>query len=111
MNDCCTYLDPDIQQAPSSSIIYTVDWPSRGLPSGVTIASQQFFPAGATDYTISNESIVDGGLQTSFELTGGIPGTYYGINNRITLSDGEIMNATLIFQCVFQETRRWDTCI
>ena len=111
MNGSCTYLEPDIQQSPESSIIYTVDWPSRGLPAGSTISSQSFFPAGSTDYTLSNEAIVDAGLQTSFQLTGGIPGTYYAITNQITLSDGEIMNATLIYQCVFQETRRGSTCL
>lgn len=111
MQDGCTYLEPDIQQSPESSIIYTVNWPTRGLPTGITIVNAAFLPAAPTDYTISNIAIVDAGLQVSFELTGGIPGTYYGITNRVTLSDGEVMNATLIYQCVFQETRQCDGCV
>lgn len=105
------YIEPDIIQAPGESIIYTVDWPSRGLPTGVTISSQSFLPAGATDYTISNEAIVDSNLETSFELTGGIPGTFYGITNQITLSDGEVMQDTLIYSCVWQNTNQQDTSI
>ena len=111
MNPCDNYIDPDITQTPSESIIYTVDWPSRGLPVGATIASQAFGPAGSTDYTISNESIVDSGQETVFQLTGGIPGTIYAITNTITLSDGEIMQDTLLYSCVFQNLRRRNTCI
>lgn len=105
------YLEPDIEQTPAESIIYTVDWPCRNLPTGTTIASQIFLPASPTDYTISNLAIVDSGLQTSFELTGGIPGTCYGITNQITLSDGEVMQDTLIYKCVEQNIRRKNTCI
>lgn len=105
------YIDPDIQQTPAESIIYTVDWPTRGLPAGLTIVSQTFAPGSPTDYTISNPLIVDNGLQTAFQLTGGIPGTSYGITNTITLSDGEIMQDTLIYLCVAQNVRGRSTCI
>lgn len=106
-----TYLDPDISQAPAESIIYTVDWPDRGLPEGVTIASQTYSPAGPTDYTISNPNITPDQLMTTFQLTGGIPGTVYGITNSIVLSDGERMQTTLLFECVFQNIRKRNTCI
>lgn len=111
MNQCQNYIDPDISQTPAESIIYTVDWTTRGLPDGLTIVSQAFTPSGSTDYTISNELIVDNGLQTAFQLTGGIPGTTYSITNTITLSDGETMQDTLIYQCVFQNLRRRSTCL
>lgn len=108
---CDNYLDPDITQAPGESIVYVVDWPNRGLPTGATIASQAFLPSGSTDYTISNEEIIDSGLQTQFQLTGGIPGTTYEITNQITLSDGEIMQATLTYDCVAENLRTRDTCL
>lgn len=111
MNDNCTYVTPDITQSAASSIIYTVNWPTRGLPAGATISSAIFTPAEPTDYTISNISIVENATMVSFELSGGIPGTYYAINNQITLSDGEVMNAALIYKCVFLETRQANTCI
>ncbi len=108
---CDLYVDPDIQQTPGESIIYTVDWPSRGLPTSATIVSQTFTPAGATDYTISNEIIVEDATMTAFQLTGGIPGTLYGITNSITLSDGETMQDTLLYSCVLQNVRQRSTCI
>ena len=111
MGACDQYIEPDIIQAPGESIIYVVDWPSRGLPSGVTIASQSFSPSGSNDYTLSNESIVDNGLQTQFQLTGGIPGNRYQITNQVTLSDGEVMQATLIYECVTENTRQRNTCL
>lgn len=111
MNSCNEYVDPDISQAPGESILYTVDWPSRGLPDGVTISSQSYRPTGPTDYTISNTGLTDDDLMTTFKLTGGIPGTNYGIINAIVLSDGERMETTLIYECVLQNTRRKSTCV
>lgn len=111
MGACDQYIEPDIIQAPGESIIYKVDWPSRGLPSGVTIASQSFSPSGTTDYTLSNKNIVDNGLQTQFQLTGGIPGNSYQITNDVVLSDGETMQATLIYDCVAVNTRQRNTCL
>jgi len=104
-------LIPIFRKRLAESIIYAVDWPTRGLPDGLTIASQTFTPTTPTDYTISNEAIVDYGLQTAFQLTGGIAGTTYNITNTITLSDGEIMQDTLVFQCVFQNLRKRSTCL
>ena len=111
MGACDNYIDPDIEDVPASVITYTVDWPARGLPPGLTIATSVFLPSGTTDYTILASSIIDGGLQTAFQLTGGIPGTVYAITNKVTLSDGEIMNATLLYSCVFQNTRRMSACL
>lgn len=105
------YINPDIVQAPGESIVYVVDWPNRGLPPGATIASQSFLPSGTTDYTISNKEIIDNGLQTQFQLTGGIPGNFYNITNQITLSDGEIMQATLVYQCVAENINQTDNSI
>ena len=111
MNSCDNYIEPDISDTPGASIIYTVDWPSRGLPVGATIVWQTFTPSGTTDYTLSNTSIVDSGLQTSFQLTGGIPGNRYPITNQIQLSDTEFMEATLIYECVLLNVRRKSPCI
>ena len=95
-----SYVAPDITQGSAESIIYTVDWPCHGLPPGQQISTQLFLPAGTTDYTLSNIAISDDGLQTVFQLTGGIPGTYYSIINQVTLQDGEIMQAPFIYKCV-----------
>lgn len=95
-----SYIEPDITQGSGESIIYTVDWPCHGLPPDQTISTQLFLPAGSTDYTLSNLAISDSGLQTNFQLTGGIPGTYYSIINQVTLSDGEILQAPFIYSCV-----------
>lgn len=95
-----SYIEPDIIQGSGESILYTVDWPCHGLPPGRTILTQAFLPGGATDYTLSNIAITDNGLQTTFQLTGGIPGTYYSIINQVNLSDGEILQASFIFSCV-----------
>lgn len=111
MNCCTSYSDPDIIQTPGESIAYTIDWPSRGLPSEATISSTSFSPTGTTDYAISNEEVTDDGLNVVFQLTGGIPGTTYSITNSIVLSDGEIMQATLVYECVLQNLRRQNTCI
>lgn len=111
MNSCCNYLEPDFEQMPAESIVYTVDWPNRGLPIGAVIISQEYLPSGPTDYTISNTSIVDDGLQTQFQITGGIAGTTYAITNKISISDSQIFETTLIFNCVAQNVRQRDTCL
>ena len=111
MGACNLYVEPDIQQAPGESIVYTVDWPSRGLPADVTIISQTYTPAGATDYAISNTLIVENGTMTAFQLTGGIPDTIYGITNTIMLSDDQTMQATLLYNCVLQNVKQRSNCI
>lgn len=103
MTNCqnnCSYITPDIIQTPDESILYTVDWTARGLPDGLTIESQEFFPGAPTDYEISNEDIPEAGLSTVFQLTGGTPGITYAITDRVTLSSGEILAVTLFYQCV-----------
>lgn len=106
MGDCSSYIEPDIEQTPNESIIYTINWPARGLPENVTIADTEFLPAGTTPYEISNAVVSDNGLYVTFQLTGGVAGSQYSITNRITLSDDEVMEDTLIYHCVFQNTRK-----
>lgn len=108
---CNSYIEPDFSQAPGESVVYVVDWPNRGLPAGATIISSNFFPSGPTDYTITNSAIVDDAQQTQFQITGGIPGTSYHITNRIAISDTEIFETTLVFDCVEQNLRQRNTCL
>lgn len=89
----------DIVQTPTERILYTVDWPARGLPSGVTISSQTL-AASDPSVTISDEEITDDDTTVTFMLTGGVAGNFYYITNTITLSDSQVMQEMLSFQCI-----------
>lgn len=89
----------DITQTPQESIEYTINWPARGLPDNVTISSQAL-AASSTDFTITAGTITGAGTTVSFSLTGGVAGKFYTITNTVTLSDGEVWQETLSFQCI-----------
>lgn len=92
-----------VKQTPQETLDWTIDWTQRGLPTGITIASQVFTPDSA-DYTISDPEIVASGTKTAFTLTGGVPGSlgirFYQFTNTVTLSDGEIMQETVTYECI-----------
>lgn len=86
---------------------FTIDWVTRGLAAGDSIASQSFVPS-STDFTISNTSIVASpstGAAASgslFWVNGGIPGTFYDITVTATTVSGRILNETVTYEVTNQ---------
>lgn len=98
MQSCCV-SNADITQTPNEKIIYTIDWPSRGLPEDTTIVSQTL-TASSSDVTISSQEITDDNTTVTFMLTGGVAGNVYTITNHIVLSDTQEWDEMLSYNCV-----------
>lgn len=86
---------------------FTIDWVTRGLAVGDTIASQTFTPS-STDFTVNNTSIVPSpstGAAASgslFWVNGGIPGQFYDITVAATTASGRVLNETVTYECTNQ---------
>lgn len=99
MGSCNGDSNSNIQQTPEEVIIYTINWPARGLPEGVTIEESEYEYDSAA-FTLVDEGQTQGDTLTNFKLTGGTPGKFYPITNTVTLSSGEVWQETLIYQCI-----------
>lgn len=93
-----TLYTDKISQTPGELRPAQINWDIE-LPTGITIVSSTF-AADSTDYTLSLEGRTS--RTTTFWLTGGVAGKIYYITNTINCSDGEVLQATVPFQCVQQ---------
>jgi hypothetical protein len=92
-----------ITQTPTELLDYTINWPSRGLPTGATIASQTVVASDAS-VVISGITTVSGATQSLFYVTGGVAGNTYQITTEITLSTSQKMDYTVNYNCIANRT-------
>ena len=77
---------------PGSSLDHAVDWDSFYLAGRSILASSwSVVPPGLT---LGEPRLVGG--RTAIRLTGGEPGLLYRVTNRVTLSDGNSDERTLV---------------
>lgn len=95
----CNSSGNGIRQTPEESILYTLNWPARGLAPGVTITDSDFTQS-STEFTLSNEDITGDDRTTTFQLTGGVPGKFYTLTNTVMLSTGETWQETIAYECI-----------
>lgn len=87
-----------VEQTPQEEVTYTINWPSRGLPTGVTISTSSF-SASDPSIVLTNMAIVGTATQTQFTLSGGVAQNIYQITNTVGLSTGDEWSETISYFC------------
>jgi len=102
MSQTQTNIIPTFSPAnPNDNDTYGEDCTREMTARGTTIVSVAApsivsVPASATAFTISNITVLAGGLQYAFQGAGGAAGAHYIITFPITLADGNVINRTVI---------------
>jgi len=87
-----------IEQTPTESLDWTINWAARGLGSDVITSSG--WSQSSSDFAISETSNTI--TTATFWLTGGNAGNSYSITNTIQTSGGREMQETITFICIPQ---------
>ncbi|MEQ1687012.1 MAG: hypothetical protein ABL874_00380 [Sphingopyxis sp.] len=82
---------------PGSRIDYAFDWNAAYLDGQVLAASQWTVDPAHAGGVVVDAHAFDA-VRTSATLSGGVEGTAYRVTNRVTLSDGQIDERSLVLR-------------
>lgn len=93
-----------ITKDPNSEEFVTLEWGTKNLAIGVTIATSAFTITGPdASLDFDNDDILTGGRSTTLRLTGGTLGKRYTVTNRIVTDETPTQTKDASFRVLVQQ--------